>query len=102
MLLNISHIYKLQKHYKMDSIKNFFNKMLTEGTAISSKRFSGLVTLANVIVLAYITTIKNGETPEFMFNTLSLLAGSFLGLTTLERILVRPKSYEPNESDKVQ
>jgi len=68
--------------------------MLTEGTAVSSKRFSGLVTLANVLILAYITTIKNGETPEFMFNTLALLAGSFLGLTTVERILVKPKSYQ--------
>ena len=78
----------------MNVIRDFFAKMLTEGTAVSSKRFSGLVTLANVLILAYITTIKNGETPEFMFNTLALLAGSFLGLTTVERILVKPQSYQ--------
>jgi hypothetical protein len=78
----------------MNVIRDFFSKILTEGTAVSSKRFSGLVTLANVLILAYSTTIKNGETPEFMFNTLALLAGSFLGLTTVERILVKPKSYQ--------
>lgn len=83
----------------MSTIKDFLTKMLTEGTAVSSKRVSGLVTLVNVIVLAYITTIKNGETPEYMFDTLSLLAGSFLGLTTIERIFVKPKSYE-TENDK--
>lgn len=79
---------------KMNTIRDFFSKMLTEGTAVSSKRFSGLVTLCNVLILAYITTIKKGETPEYMFDTLALLAGSFLGLTTIERIFVRKKSYE--------
>ena len=75
----------------MKRLIDFFSSLLSEGTAVSSKRFSGLVTLANLIILAYITTVKKGETPEFMFDTLAMLAGAFLGLTSIERIFVKKK-----------
>lgn len=75
----------------MRGFKDFFMSILTEGTSVSSKRFSGLVTLVNLIILTYITTIKKGETPEFMFETLALLSAAFLGLTSLERIFVGRK-----------
>ena len=75
----------------MKRLIDFFSSLLSEGTAGSSKRFSGIVTLANLIILAYITTVKKGETPEFMFDTLAMLAGAFLGLTSIERIFVKKK-----------
>jgi hypothetical protein len=51
-----------------------------------------------LIILAYITTVKKGETPEYVFDTLALLAASFLGLTTLEKIFVKKKN-ESGESN---
>jgi hypothetical protein len=41
--------------------------------------------------LTYITTVKKGQTPEYMFDTLAMLAGAFLGLTSIERIFVKKK-----------
>lgn len=76
-------------------MKNFFMKLLGDGSDVSSKRFSGIVTLLNLIGLAYVATFKNGVTPEYMFDTLSLLCGGFLGLTTLEAIF--PKKQKPEE-----
>jgi hypothetical protein len=75
----------------MKRLIDFFSSLLSEGTAVSSKRFSGIVTLLNLIFLTYITTVKNGQTPEFMFDTLAMLAGAFLGLTSIERIFVKKK-----------
>jgi hypothetical protein len=73
-------------------------KLLGDGSDVSSKRFSGLITLLNLIILAYITTYKNGVTPEYMFDTLALLCGGFLGLTTLEAIFAKKKGkQEENE-----
>jgi hypothetical protein len=76
-------------------------KIMTDGTGISSKRFSGLVTLLNLIVLAYITTIKNGQTPEYIFDTLALLSASFLGLTTIEKIWGKSRNVS-DESGKTK
>ena len=38
----------------MIRLVELFMKIMTDGTGVSSKRFSGLVTLLNLIVLAYI------------------------------------------------
>jgi hypothetical protein len=86
------------KQLIMKRIAELFMKIMTDGTGVSSKRFSGLVTLLNLIILAYITTVKKGETPEYVFDTLALLAASFLGLTTLEKIFVKKKN-ESGESN---
>jgi hypothetical protein len=75
----------------MKRLIDFFSSLLSEGTAVSSKRFSGIVTLLNLIFLTYITTVKKGQTPEYMFDTLAMLAGAFLGLTSIERIFVKKK-----------
>ena len=73
-------------------------KLLGDGSDVSSKRFSGLITLLNLIILAYITTYKNGVTPEYMYDTLALLCGGFLGLTTLEAIFAKKNGkQEENE-----
>jgi len=78
-------------------MKNFFMKLLGDGSDVSSKRFSGIVTLLNLIGLAYVATFKNGVTPEYMFDTLSLLCGGFLGLTTLEAIFARKQKTEEKQ-----
>ena len=75
----------------MKRLIDFFSSLLSEGTAVSSKRFSGIVTLLNLIFLTYITTVKKGQTPEYMFDTLAMLAGAFLGLTSIERIFIKKK-----------
>jgi hypothetical protein len=41
-------------------MKNFFMKLMGDGSDVSSKRFSGIVTLINLIGLAYVATIKSG------------------------------------------
>lgn len=78
-------------------MKNFFMKLLGDGSDVSSKRFSGIVTLLNLIGLAYVATFKNGVTPEYMFDTLSLLCGGFLGLTTLEAIFAKRQKPEEKQ-----
>jgi hypothetical protein len=85
----------------MKTIGQLLIKIMTEGSGVSSKRFSGLVTLLNLIILAYITTVKRGETPEHVFDTMALLTASFLGLTTLEKIFGKKKvvSDESGESN---
>jgi hypothetical protein len=80
----------------MTRIIDFLNQLFGEGTAVSSKRVSGIVTLINLLVLAYISTYKNGTTPQFMYETLALLCGSFLGLTSIERIFVK----KPEDKEK--
>ena len=76
-------------------MKNFFMKLMGDGSDVSSKRFSGIVTLLNLIGLAYLATYKQGVCPEYMFDTLALLCGGFLGLTTVEAIFAKKKNPEP-------
>jgi hypothetical protein len=71
-------------------------KLLGDGSDVSSKRFSGIITLLNLIGLAYVATVKQGVCPEYMYNTLALLCGGFLGLTTVEAIFAKKKE-EPVE-----
>jgi len=75
---------------------NFIMKLLGDGSDVSSKRFSGIITLLNLIGLAYVATVKQGVCPEYMYNTLALLCGGFLGLTTVEAIFAKKKE-EPVE-----
>ena len=70
-------------------------KLMGDGSDVSSKRFSGIVTLLNLIGLAYVATYKQGVCPEYMFDTLALLCGGFLGLTTVEAIFAKKKNPEP-------
>lgn len=86
----------------MNRLGELFMKIMTDGTGVSSKRFSGLVTLLNLIILAYITTVKNGETPEHIFDTLALLAASFLGLTTIEKIFGKKKIVSDESGSEQQ
>lgn len=68
-------------------MKEFFKKMLSADGEISSKRVASLFVLINVIILAYMASIKNnGVLPEYMFSALCLIIGGGLGLTSLEAI----------------
>lgn len=78
-------------------MKNFLKKLMGDGSDISSKRFSGIITLLNLIGLAYVATVKQGVCPEYMFDTLALLCGGFLGLTTVEAIFAKKRYSEPKK-----
>ena len=69
-------------------MKKFFKDLLSGSSDTSSKRFASLLALFVVISLAYIATYKNEEhiTPEFMFDSIALIAGGGLGLTVIENI----------------
>jgi len=75
-------------------MKDFFNKMLSSGGEISSKRFSSFFTLVNIIVLTYVAAFSSDDnvTPEFMFDALALIAGGGLGLTVIEKIFTKKEN----------
>jgi len=78
-------------------MKKFFTNLLSGTSDTSSKRFASLVALAVVISLAYIATYKNEDhiTPEFMFDSIALIAGGGLGLTVIENV-VKLKQQQNN------
>jgi hypothetical protein len=84
-------------------MKKFFYDMFSSKSELSSKRFSAVFTLFNVIILTYIATFRNSDhiTPEFMFDALCLIAGGGLGLTVIEKIFEKKnqKPTEPNEGN---
>ena len=81
------------------TMKKFFNNLLSGTSDTSSKRFASLVALFVVISLAYIATYKDEKhiTPEFMFDSIALIAGGGLGLTVIENIA---KIKQQNKNDK--
>lgn len=78
----------------------FFMKLLGDGSDVSSKRFSGIITLVNLIILAYVASVKQGVCPEYMYSTLAFLCGGFLGLTTIEAIFAKKKDPVVEEEVK--
>ena len=85
-------------------MKKFLKDLLSGTSDTSSKRFASLLALAVVISLAYIATYKNEEhiTPEFMFDSIALIAGGGLGLTVIEnvaKIRQQSKDNTPNNGD---
>lgn len=77
----------------------FFRELMSTSNKASSKRFAALFTLLNLIILTYIATFrsKDGVTPEFMFDSLCLIAGGGLGLTVLETIFNKKPKQEQKE-----
>lgn len=80
-------------------MKKFFKDLLSGSSDTSSKRFASLLALFVVISLAYIATYKNEEhvTPEFMFDSIALIAGGGLGLTVIENV-VKMKQQNKNNT----
>ena len=75
--------------------------MFSSKSELSSKRFSAVFTLFNVILLTYIATFRNGDhiTPEFMFDALCLIAGGGLGLTVVEKIFDKKNKKETPDAE---
>ena len=68
-------------------MKDFFKKVLSADSPESSKRFAAFISLFAVIILAFIGTFnKNWLTPDYMYNSLCLIAGGGLTLTVFEKI----------------
>lgn len=72
-------------------IKRALKKLLGRGDEVSAKRFSALLCLATIIALAFIATFNDPAKicPPFMYDALSLIAGSGLGLTVIEKIFTK-------------
>jgi hypothetical protein len=83
-------------------MKQFFRDLLSGNSDTSSKRFASLLSLAVIISLAYIATYKNIEhvTPEFMFDSLALIAGGGLGLTVIENVAKIKQRAKNNNTPK--
>jgi hypothetical protein len=82
---------------------NFIKEMFSNNNEVSSKRVASMFVLINVVILAYIATFrsKDGITPEFMYDSLCLIAGGGLGLTVIEKVLaLKYKGKEESPADK--
>jgi hypothetical protein len=82
-------------------MKKFFYDMFSSKSELSSKRFSAVFTLFNVIALTYIATFRNSDhiTPEFMFDALCIIAGGGLGLTVIEKIFDKKNKKETPDAE---
>ena len=68
-------------------MKDFFKNVLSSNSPESSKRVAAFISLVAVIILAFIGTFnKDCQTPEYMYNSLCLIAGGGLTLTVFEKI----------------
>jgi hypothetical protein len=73
-------------------MKDFFSKMLSGDSRVSSKRVIAIVAIVNIIIFCYIATFLGKTIPEFMFDGLALISGGGMGLTAVESIFSRKKN----------
>jgi hypothetical protein len=86
-------------------MKKFLIDMFSSNNEVSSKRIASIFVLINIVILSYIATFraKDGITPEFMYDSLCLIAGGGLGLTVVEKILaLKYKGKDETPSDPNQ
>lgn len=83
-------------------MKKFFSDLMSGSSDTSSKRFAALFALFNIIAITWVATIKdeNHITPEFMFDSLALIAGGGLGLTVIEKIFTAKQAAKKEEDPK--
>jgi hypothetical protein len=73
-------------------MKEFLKKLLSEGDAQSSKRFSALLTLLVYLALTFVTVFKSeGILPEYIQDGLLMIIIGGLGLTSIEKIFKKEK-----------
>ena len=74
----------------------FIKSMLSSKGDVSSKRLITLFLVLNLVVAMYIAVYNNEEkvAPEFMFDSLCLLAGGGIGLNVLEKIFKKKTNEE--------
>lgn len=80
-------------------MKKFFSDLMSGSSDTSSKRFAALFALFNIIAITWVATIKDEKhiTPEFMFDSLALIAGGGLGLTVIEKIFTAKQGAKKEE-----
>jgi hypothetical protein len=73
--------------------KNWLSRLLSSGSDVSSKRTASLFTLLMVIIMAFIAVISDEHhiCPEFMYDSLCLMAGSGMGMTILDKLIEKRK-----------
>ncbi len=81
--------------------------MFSSNNEVSSKRIASIFVLINIVILAYIATFRSedGVTPEFMYDSLCLIAGGGLGLSVIEKILAlkyKGKDETPSDSNQTK
>lgn len=84
-------------------MKKFILNLISAESDSSSKRFGALFALVNLVLLAWVATFKDDKfiTPEFMYDSLSLIAGGGLGLTVIEKIFTkRGKTSDTKDSSE--
>ena len=83
-------------------MKKFLTDLLSGQSDTSSKRFAALFSLANLIAITWVATLKAKDyvTPEFMYDSLALIAGGGLGLTVIEKIFAAKNSKKTGPSDE--
>jgi hypothetical protein len=84
-------------------MKKFVQNLLSSESDPSSKRFASLFTLLNLIAITWVATLKDDKfiTPEFMYDSLALIAGGGLGLTVIEKIFTK-KGKTPEEKNPTE
>jgi hypothetical protein len=88
-------------------MKKFLIDMFSSNNEVSSKRIASIFVLINIVILAYIATFRSedGVTPEFMYDSLCLIAGGGLGLSVIEKILAlkyKGKDETPSDSNQTK
>jgi hypothetical protein len=83
-------------------MKKFLMDLLSGQSDTSSKRFAALFALANLIAITWVATLKAKDyvTPEFMYDSLALIAGGGLGLTVIEKIFAAKNSKKTGSGDE--
>ena len=71
---------------KKGPVRNFFSRMFSSDSGVSSKRVISFIILINVIIFCYVATFLGKIIPEFMFDGLALVVGGGIGLTEIENI----------------
>jgi len=71
---------------KKGPVRNFFSRMFSSDSGVSSKRVISFIILINVIIFCYVATFLGKIIPEFMFDGLALVGGGGIGLTAIENM----------------
>jgi hypothetical protein len=88
----------------MQSVRKFFNELLSSGTEVSSKRVAALFTLLNLLAFCWFTLLKSEEhvLPQFMFDALALVVGGGLGLTVFEKLVTKSSDSSNTQNTQIQ
>jgi len=79
------------------NMRQFFKNLVSSNNESLIKRFSAIVIVISLILMAFLATFKtaNWIVPEFIFDGLTWLAAGALGLTMVESIFIKKKKSLP-------